>query len=58
MNYGTIYETEFGFEGGKSFGLTIAALGFLSASIGGVIHLNLLKRKNKLIIKSEKINKG
>lgn len=58
LNYGTIYETEFGFEGGKSFGLTIAALGFLSASIGGVIHLNLLKRKNKLIIKNEKSNSG
>ena len=36
LNYGTIYETQFGFVGGKSFGLTIAALGFLSASIGGV----------------------
>ena len=45
MNYGTIFETEFGFTGGKSFGLTIAALGFLSASIGGVIHLNILRRK-------------
>ena len=48
MNYGTIYETEFGFDGGKSFGLTIAALGFLSASIGGVIHLNLLKKRGKI----------
>jgi len=51
MNYGTIYETEFGFVGGKSFGLTIAALGFLSASIGGVIHLNLLRRKGKILDK-------
>ena len=49
MNYGNIYETEFGFAGGKSFGLTIAALGFLSASIGGVIHLNLLKRRGKIV---------
>ncbi len=53
MNYGGIYETEYGFDGGKSFGLTIAALGFLSASIGGVIHLNILKRKN-LIQKTRK----
>ena len=45
MNYGTIYETQHGFVGGKTFGLTIAALGFLSASIGGVVHLNILKRK-------------
>ena len=45
MNYGNIYETQFGFTGGKSFGLTVAALGFLSASIGGVIHLNILKKR-------------
>ena len=45
LNYGTIYENDFGFIGGKSFGLTVAALGFLSASIGGVIHLTVLKRK-------------
>ena len=46
LNYGNIYETDFGFIGGKSFGLTIAALGFLSASIGGVIHLAILRRRN------------
>ncbi len=45
LNYGNIYEQDFGFVGGKSFGLTIAALGFLSASIGGVIHLNILRRR-------------
>lgn len=45
LNYGNIYETEFGFNGGKSFGLTVAALGFLSASIGGVIHLNIMKKR-------------
>ena len=48
LNYGTIYENDFGFVGGKTFGLTIAALGFLSASIGGVIHLNLLKKHRKI----------
>ena len=48
MNYGGIYENEYGFDGGKSFGLTIAALGFLSASIGGVVHLNLIKGKGKI----------
>ena len=53
MNYGSIYETEYGFVGGKSFGLTIAAMGFLSASFGGVIHLNYLKRKGKI-----KLDKG
>ena len=53
LNYGTIYETQYGFIGGKSFGLTIAALGFLSASIGGVVHLMILKRKGKVIIHTE-----
>ena len=47
MNYGSIYEMEYGFVGGKSFGLTIAAMGFLSASFGGVIHLNILRRKGR-----------
>lgn len=50
MNYGMIYENDFGFAGGKSFGLTIAALGFLSASIGGVIHLNVMKKTGRLVI--------
>lgn len=50
LNYGSIYESEFGFDGGRSFGLTIAALGFLSASIGGVIHLNIMKKRGKLVI--------
>ena len=45
LNYGNIFEIDHGFVGGKSFGLTIAALGFLSASIGGVIHLNLLRKR-------------
>ena len=54
LNYGTIYETEHGFVGGKSFGLTIAALGFLSASLGGVIHLNILKKKNKINLDNKK----
>ena len=49
MNYGNIYELEHGFVGGKTFGLTIAAIGFLCASFGGVIHLQILKRKKKKI---------
>ncbi len=53
MNWGMIYENDYGFTGGKTFGLTIAALGFLSASIGGVIHLNILKWTGKI-----KINLG
>ena len=49
MNYGNIYETTYGFAGGKSFGLTVAAFGFISASIGGVLYLSWLKRKNHLV---------
>ena len=48
MNYGNLYEVDYGFVGGKSFGLTVASMGFLAASIGGVIHLNWLKRKGKI----------
>ena len=56
MNYGGIYENQFGFDGGKSFGLTIAALGFISASIGGVIHLNILRKKG--VIEARKSDEG
>ncbi len=45
MNYGGIYEADYGFEGGKNFGLTIAAIGFLCASLGGIFHLGRLKKK-------------
>lgn len=45
LNWGSIYETDYGFTGGRSFGLTIAALGFMSAAIGGVIYLNIAERK-------------
>ena len=49
MNYGNIYETDYGFIGGKSFGLAIATLGFLSGSFGGVLYLAWLRRKNNII---------
>ena len=45
LNYGGIYENQFGFVGGKTFGLTIAALGFISASVGGVFHLVMLRKR-------------
>ena len=50
LNYGTIYEKDFGFVGGKSFGLTVAAMGFLSAALGGVFHLNIMKKRGKLTV--------
>ena len=47
LNYGIIYEEQ-GFQGGAAFGLTIAALGFISAALGGVVHLNIRKASGKL----------
>ena len=37
LTWGTNYQRDNGFVGGSYFGLSIAALGFLAASIGGVI---------------------
>lgn len=51
LNYGTIYETQFGFAGGKSFGLTIAAMGFICAALGGVAHLNIMKKRGKIHVR-------
>ncbi len=48
LNYGNIYETQYGFIGGKSFGLTIAAFGFLCASFGGVFYLSYLRKSGKV----------
>jgi ESS family glutamate:Na+ symporter len=44
-NWGHNYEAAYGFANGTSFGLTVAAMGFVSASIGGIIYLNVLRRK-------------
>lgn len=53
LNYGNMYEQNYGFVGGRNFGLTIAALGFLAASIGGVVHLNILKKKGVITVDDE-----
>ena len=45
-NVGSSYEA-LGMAGGQSFGLSLAAAGFLCACIVGVIFLNILNRKNK-----------
>ena len=50
LNYGTIYENQYGFEGGANFGLTVAALGFLVACIGGVIYINVMRRRGLIKI--------
>ena len=47
-NIGSTFENTFGFAGGRSFGLSLAASGYLVACIVGVIYLNLLVRKKKI----------
>lgn len=51
FNWGTTYETGYGFINGSSYGLTIAAMGFVSACVGGVFYLDRM-RKNKKISKN------
>ena len=50
LNYGIKFEQleSNPFVGGSDFGLTIAALGFISAALGGVFHLNIKKARGKL----------
>lgn len=46
-NIGSSYEA-LGFSGGRSFGLAIAAAGYVCACIVGVIYINFLARKGKI----------
>lgn len=49
--WGVTYQTATdypAFANGASFGLSVAAMGFIAASIGGVIYLNMMKRKGKI----------
>ena len=46
-NVGSTYEA-LGFSGGQSFGLSLAAAGFLCACLVGVVYLNILKRRGKI----------
>jgi ESS family glutamate:Na+ symporter len=53
LNYGKMYETDFGFVGGTTWGLTIATVGFIAASVVGVTYMNILRKKGKLKLHSE-----
>lgn len=57
-NTGNVYETDWGFVGGRSFGLAIAAAGYLSACIVGVIYLNYLLKKGKIQKQAQEIVDG
>ncbi len=47
-NFGTTFENQYGFVGGHSFGLALAAAGYLSACIVGILFINYLIRKGKV----------
>ena len=46
-----------GFEGFGSVGLTIASIGFLVASVVGVIYMNIFKRKGEIVRKEAAIER-
>ena len=46
-NWGRTYENTYGFVSGTSFGLTLAAVGFIAASVGGIVYLNVMRRNGK-----------
>jgi glutamate:Na+ symporter, ESS family len=56
-NMGNVYETNLvnPFVGGQAFGLSIASLGFIWASLGGVLYLNYLVYKRKLTVKTDDV---
>jgi len=47
-NVGLTYEHSFGFAGGQSFGLALAAAGYVCACIIGVIYLNIIAKKKQI----------
>lgn len=56
-NIGSTYES-LGFVGGQSFGLSIAAMGFLVAYVVGVIYLNVLKRRGIITVGGHEVVSG
>ena len=49
FNWGSTYETTYGFVNGTSYGLTIAAMGFVSACVGGLLFLNKTAKKREAV---------
>lgn len=50
-------DLDLGFSGNGSFGLTIASIGFIVASIVGVIYINFYKRKGEIQYKEQVSNR-
>lgn len=57
-NTGSVYQNDWGFAGGRSFGLAIAAAGYLSACIVGVWYMNRLLKKGKIKKLDQEIVEG
>ena len=47
-NTGTSYEMNWGFAGGRSFGLALAAAGYICACVVGVIYINMLAKRGRI----------
>ncbi|MBR6654646.1 MAG: hypothetical protein IKL27_07960 [Oscillospiraceae bacterium] len=45
--WGHTYEASWGFANGTSFGLAVSSMGFVCASIGGVVYLTSMRRKGR-----------
>ncbi len=45
LSWGSNFEANYGFVGGSTFGLAVAAIGFIVGSVVGVIYLNIATRK-------------
>lgn len=56
-NVGSAYEV-LGFQGGQSFGLSLAAAGFICACVVGVASLNLLYRQKKFSVNRPDVLSG
>ncbi len=48
LSWGGIFQKDYGFEGGASYGIAVASIGFLVGSVIGVIYLNIAKKKGKV----------
>ncbi len=45
--WGHTYEASYGFTNGTSFGLAVSSMGFVAASVGGVVYLSHMRRKGR-----------
>ena len=45
--WGHTYEASYGFTNGTSFGLAVSSMGFVSATVGGIVYLSHMRRKGR-----------